>query len=90
MRTIIILALIAWGAICAGAWHLADKRIAICNFEHMCVIRATAVRDDVLIWGPAVALVALLVLAAIGLRPALKSPPASRAGQIKPNPKLPS
>lgn len=84
MKTIIILALSTWGVICAGAWRLADARIAICGPSYDpskagCIIRATATRDDVLLWGPAVALVALIVLAVLLQRSGRLSSPAGRA-----------
>ena len=42
----------AWAAIVALAWWLANKRIAICgDYENACALRATATRDNVLVWG---------------------------------------
>ncbi len=94
MKLIISLSLAAWAVICAGAYRLADARIAVCGepdimgayeqAERNCILRAMAVRDDVLLWGPAAALVALLVLSLIFLRPVRGWRQAGRADGIIP------
>ena len=55
-------ALAGWAAIIGLAYRLASARIDLCDYEKACIIRATAVRDNVLITGLIVALVGLIVL----------------------------
>lgn len=57
----------AWAAIVALAWWLADARIEICGDHDMpCVLRATATRDNVLLWGGSIALALFVLLALAG------------------------
>ncbi|MCL6684468.1 hypothetical protein [Sphingomonas alba] len=50
-------ALMGWAGIVALSWWLAERRIEICDDSASCVIRATAARDNALIWGLIIALV---------------------------------
>lgn len=57
----------AWGWIVQMAYDMADARIALCGRydAEACIVRTTAARDNVLVQGYTVALVAAIVLAAL-------------------------
>lgn len=63
MRRILILAVVAWSALVALAWLLAHWRIGLCEGQVSCIVRATATRDGVLVWGLGLALLAAITLA---------------------------
>lgn len=79
MKWIITLGLLGWAGIVALAWRMANERIALCGWgDSNCVIRATAMRDNVLVWGLTAALVALVV---VGLAAWVRHERLKRAGQ---------
>ena len=84
--------LAGWTGIVALAWYLADRRIWLCtndvwpDTQSPCFTRATATRDAVLIWGPAIGLVGLAWLAIELRRDWIRAPwtwPSRCAGNIK-------
>jgi hypothetical protein len=72
-RWIIVFGLVGWGGIVGLSWYLADARISICRradtytAEANCMVRATAVRDDLLTFGLTVALVGILAIAIVAV-----------------------
>lgn len=69
MKRITVMALAGWAGIVWLAYSLASARIGLCYFhDTACIIRTTATRDNVLIWGAAVALLGLIVAAALEWR----------------------
>lgn len=63
MKWIIGGAVTGWAGIVWLAWTLADKRIALCEYEMPCIVRATAARDATLIWGLGIGLAAAVAFA---------------------------
>lgn len=66
MRRLAAAAASAWACILVFTWHLADRRIEICDLHSECALRATATRDGILTNGLTVLLV-ISVLAAVML-----------------------
>jgi hypothetical protein len=83
MKRIAIGGLVGWSGIVALAWWLADRRIELCRYSsgYTCELRATAARDDVLIWGLTVALAAILLFAAAARYARFR-----RSGEVFPSP----
>ena len=67
MRRVIIAGLIGWSATVALAWWLADRRLDRCYSQFECSRHAMAVRDNVLIWGPGIAVAYLVAAGLAGL-----------------------
>ena len=78
MKWIAVGLMAGWTGIVALAWYLADRRIWLCtndvwpDKQSPCFTRATATRDAVLIWGPAVGLALLVGIALLWQRERLK------------------
>jgi hypothetical protein len=66
---IIALGLVGWSGIIALAWWLADQRIDLCDYDESgCVVRTTAARDFVLVFGLSVALIVMIGAAFVWVR----------------------
>lgn len=80
-KRITAFALTGWAAIIGLAWVMADRRIGLCpkdaygNLEPTgCLLRATADRDAVIVWGLGIALAVALVVILVIARRARRRP----------------
>jgi hypothetical protein len=83
MKRAALYGLFGWSGIVGLGWWLADRRIELCRYSsgYTCELRATAARDDVLIWGLAIALAAILLFAAAARYARFR-----RSGEVFPSP----
>ena len=69
MKRIVIAGLSGWAGIVGLAYWMANARIELCDYgSESCAIATTATRDNLLIGGLVVALVAAVALAVIAAR----------------------